>query len=124
MELFFLWLLCPILGAAMLSRYNGAGTGFLLGLIFGPIGLIFALVIRSDKSKDEQNELHEEQIQALAASKDSESESKPKRECPYCAETILVKAKICKHCGRDVKPITDRQLAAVFRHRNARQSDE
>lgn len=24
------------------------------------------------------------------------------RECPYCAEPILAKAKICKHCGRDV----------------------
>ena len=22
--------------------------------------------------------------------------------CPYCAETILVEAKVCKHCGRDV----------------------
>ena len=24
------------------------------------------------------------------------------RECPYCAERILVKAKVCKHCGREV----------------------
>lgn len=24
------------------------------------------------------------------------------RECPYCAEPILKKARICKHCGRDV----------------------
>jgi membrane protein YdbS with pleckstrin-like domain len=24
------------------------------------------------------------------------------RDCPYCAEPILVKAKICKHCGLDV----------------------
>lgn len=24
------------------------------------------------------------------------------RECPYCAELILVKARVCKHCGRDV----------------------
>ena len=27
------------------------------------------------------------------------------RECPYCAEDILVKAKVCKHCGRDVEPL-------------------
>ncbi len=26
------------------------------------------------------------------------------RECPYCAETILAKARVCKHCGRDVEP--------------------
>ena len=24
------------------------------------------------------------------------------RECPYCAERILVKAKVCRFCGRDV----------------------
>jgi len=24
------------------------------------------------------------------------------RDCPYCAERILVKAKVCKHCGREV----------------------
>jgi hypothetical protein len=24
------------------------------------------------------------------------------RECPHCAERILVKAKVCKHCGLDV----------------------
>ena len=24
------------------------------------------------------------------------------RECPYCAERILIKAKVCRFCGRDV----------------------
>jgi hypothetical protein len=27
------------------------------------------------------------------------------RECPFCAETILKKAKVCKHCRRDVEPL-------------------
>jgi uncharacterized membrane protein YdbT with pleckstrin-like domain len=27
------------------------------------------------------------------------------RECPYCAEMILAKAKICKHCGKEVGPL-------------------
>jgi len=26
------------------------------------------------------------------------------RECPYCAELILSRARVCKHCGRDVVP--------------------
>jgi membrane protein YdbS with pleckstrin-like domain len=26
------------------------------------------------------------------------------RECPYCAEPILARARVCKHCGRDVTP--------------------
>jgi hypothetical protein len=59
------WLLCSILGAAMLSRYNKAGTGFLLGLILGPLGLLFVLVIRSGENKRIEQARHEEQIQAL-----------------------------------------------------------
>lgn len=27
------------------------------------------------------------------------------RECPYCAELILKKARVCKHCHRDVEPV-------------------
>lgn len=30
------------------------------------------------------------------------SVAREERDCPYCAERILVKAKVCKHCGREV----------------------
>jgi len=30
--------------------------------------------------------------------------SRKTRECPYCAETILAKARLCKHCGKSVIP--------------------
>jgi hypothetical protein len=101
------WLSFSILGAAILSRYNKAGTGFLLGLILGPLGLLFALIIRSGESKKEEQRRHEEQINALANLKAPEAtaQTQPQRECPFCAETILAKAKVCKHCGRDVQPI-------------------
>ncbi|HET9039594.1 MAG TPA: PH domain-containing protein, partial [Gemmatimonadales bacterium] len=26
------------------------------------------------------------------------------RDCPWCAERILARARVCKHCGRDVEP--------------------
>ena len=26
------------------------------------------------------------------------------RECPFCAERILARARVCKHCGRDLEP--------------------
>lgn len=31
--------------------------------------------------------------------------SREERECPFCAELILKKARVCKHCGRDVEPL-------------------
>src|ERR1017187_9659738 len=34
------------------------------------------------------------------------------RECPYCAEKILRKARVCKHCGRDVEPLAGIGIAA------------
>jgi uncharacterized membrane protein YdbT with pleckstrin-like domain len=27
------------------------------------------------------------------------------RDCPFCAERILARAKLCKHCGREVEPL-------------------
>jgi uncharacterized membrane protein YdbT with pleckstrin-like domain len=31
-------------------------------------------------------------------------EPRVERDCPYCAERILARARVCKHCGRDVVP--------------------
>lgn len=30
------------------------------------------------------------------------------RDCPHCGETILAKAKVCKHCSREVEPLVVR----------------
>jgi hypothetical protein len=27
------------------------------------------------------------------------------RDCPYCAEPVLARASVCKHCGRDIVPV-------------------
>ncbi len=35
----------------------------------------------------------------------AESGPREERDCPYCAERILARAKVCKHCGRDVEPL-------------------
>ena len=45
------------------------------------------------------------QVQGAIASGDSApafGAPRQERDCPFCAERILAKAKICKHCGRDV----------------------
>lgn len=31
--------------------------------------------------------------------------ARDERDCPHCAERILKRAKVCKHCGRDVEPV-------------------
>jgi membrane protein YdbS with pleckstrin-like domain len=41
---------------------------------------------------------------APAASVDPR-EPRAERDCPYCAERILARARVCKHCGRDVVPV-------------------
>jgi uncharacterized protein with PIN domain len=107
MEIFFFWLLCSILGATILSSSNHAGTGFLLGAILGPFGVLFALVMSSGKNKDIEQKRHEEQMQSMADLKSDKENKKQERECPYCAETVLQKAKICKHCGSELPPVKE-----------------
>jgi uncharacterized membrane protein YdbT with pleckstrin-like domain len=36
----------------------------------------------------------------------SSTPARAERECPHCAERILAKARVCKHCGRDVEPVS------------------
>ena len=49
-----IWFLLAIFGAAMLGRFNKAGSGFMLGLFLGPIGVLIAWGIRDhEKSKQD-----------------------------------------------------------------------
>lgn len=43
-------------------------------------------------------------VGSASAPHDSQTGPRVERECPHCAEPILAKAKICKHCGKDVVP--------------------
>ena len=42
---------------------------------------------------------------AYAPTADTPVPARVERECPYCAEMILAKARICKHCGKEVEPL-------------------
>ena len=39
---------------------------------------------------------------ALAQPDSSREPARAERECPHCAERILVHAKVCKHCGNKI----------------------
>lgn len=90
--------LLPILLMPNIAMAKGGG-GIVLGIIFLPL-LIWAfikiwtfwfrLIFRGPNQGATQQQAASHLI------------SQPTRECPYCAELILVKAKKCKHCGSDV----------------------
>ncbi len=48
-----LWSVFGLVGAVILNRANKAGTGCLVGLLLGPLGLIVAWVIRRDWENDQ-----------------------------------------------------------------------
>jgi uncharacterized membrane protein YdbT with pleckstrin-like domain len=43
--------------------------------------------------------------QAIMSGGAQPGEPRVERDCPYCAERILSRARVCKHCGRDVTPV-------------------
>jgi hypothetical protein len=108
MEVLMFWLLCGIVGAALLSPHKKAGTGCLAGGLLGPIGILLAWIEKNklDREADMQREnARAAEIRSLAAAtyaQKSLESARDERECPYCAERVLVRAKLCKHCGRDL----------------------
>jgi uncharacterized membrane protein YdbT with pleckstrin-like domain len=46
----------------------------------------------------------EERRGSQPAIADTAAHPRLERDCPYCAERILARARVCKHCGRDVTP--------------------
>jgi uncharacterized membrane protein YdbT with pleckstrin-like domain len=103
----------------MLAKVEGVGvdqnlTGRLSG--FGTI-----VVTGTGGTKEEFDRIADplefrRQVQAAIADADaarapvpadggSSAADRQERECPYCAERILVKAKVCRFCGRDVSAV-------------------
>ena len=104
----------------MLAKVEGVGvdqslTGRLSG--FGTI-----VVTGTGGTKEEFDRIADplefrRQVQAAIADGDAarapvaaleggySSADRQERECPYCAERILVKAKVCRFCGRDVSAV-------------------
>jgi hypothetical protein len=103
MEFLILWLACGGAAALALNRYNKGCIGCMLGLLLGPIGVVVALIMRSNAATEETTGQLKRVVAAVAESR--RTEFRDERACPLCAETILAAAKVCKHCGHDVPPL-------------------
>lgn len=76
----FLWLLCGLwAGSINKGKGHPYATGFILGILFGPIGVIIAAI--SGK------------VELRTAT------------CPYCRERIMPGAFICEHCHSKLKEV-------------------
>jgi len=103
MELVAIAIVCGLIGAMILSPYNKAGLGCLAGGLLGPFGIIAALIEKSRLGRIEENERYTQQMRALAFRTEPDGAGE-RRSCPFCAEKILVAAKVCRFCDRDTSP--------------------
>ena len=77
MEYVLVWFLCGIVAAVIGANKGAGGTGFLLGVLLGPFGILIALFMRGKQ-----------------------------KTCPFCAELVKPDARLCKHCGGSLEEIT------------------
>ena len=83
---------------AIIANNKGRNSGwwFLVGFICWVIGLVIALVISKDKESIENNAIQKGEV----------------RVCPFCAETVKTKAKVCKHCGKDLPEVEEEKYSS------------
>ena len=80
---FFLALICAFV-TAYINRRKGrsAVAGVIVGLFFGPIGVILALLTSTNHDALETRSI----------------DSGAGKKCPDCGELVRAEARICRHC--------------------------
>lgn len=75
MELFILWIISAFVAAAVGGRKDRAGSGLLLAIFLGPLGILAAWALKGNR-----------------------------KECRYCRKLIHIEATVCVHCLRELPP--------------------
>ncbi|NVP58065.1 zinc ribbon domain-containing protein [Mycoplana rhizolycopersici] len=93
-----IWILFGVAAGVVASSKGRSGFGwFLLGCIFGVFALIIVACLSSLKRE------------RVVAATPTPQLAQPIKACPECAETVLLAANVCKHCGHRF----DAQVQAV-----------
>jgi uncharacterized membrane protein YhdT len=97
MSLFLVWFAFAFIVGIFASSRGRSGFGwFLLAAIFSPL-LAFIVCAVMENLRD---------TQAKQASIENLPSEKTHVRCAQCAEFVLPQAKVCKHCGSALTPVT------------------
>ncbi|MGA1804449.1 zinc ribbon domain-containing protein [Rhizobium sp. HT1-10] len=83
------WLICGVVTAIIAGSKDRNWVGWLLiGLVLGIFGVILIACMPSLSP----------QLVAVSSAH-QQAEHRASKTCPECAETVLMEANVCKHCG-------------------------
>jgi len=103
-----LGLLFGVFSAVLASSKNRDGLGwFLIGLLFGPFGLLVAALPAAEPRAGHWGDFASEYGQLGGA-------AEANRKCPFCAEVIKAEAVVCRFCGHNL-PVSEPTDAELLR---------
>ena len=91
--LIVIWLACGVASGMIASGKGRSGGGwFVLGFLFGPLGLLAAAIISPNATAVEQRRIR------------AGMQAGNLRPCPKCAEPIQKAATLCRYCNSEIAP--------------------